>query len=59
MPQSSNDFIILIIFIASFEISKVNPFLALTAPFPRIFLANFFIVLEVKMLTNPGKLSLS
>ena len=57
---SSNDFIIFIIsFIPSFEINKVNPFSALTAPFPLIFLSNSFIALEVKLLTNQGKLSLA
>ena len=30
----------------------------MTAPFPLIFLPNLFIPLEVKLLTNPGKLSL-
>ena len=59
-PESSNDFIILIIsFISLFEINKVNPFPALTAPFPLIFLSNLFIALEVQLLTNPGKLSLA
>ena len=59
-PESSNDFIIFIIsFISSFEINKVNPFPALTAPFPLIFLSNLVIALEVKLLTNPGKLSLA
>ena len=29
------------------------------APFPLIFLSNLFIVLEVKLLTNPCKLSLA
>ena len=45
-------------FISSFEINKVNPFLAWTALFPLIFLSNLFIALEVKLLTNPGKSSL-
>ena len=58
-PKSSNDFIILIIsFISSLETNKVNPFPALTAPFPLIFLPNLFIAFEVKLLTNPGNLSL-
>ena len=58
-PESSNDFIILIIlFIYSFEINEVNYFPVLTAPFPLIFLSNLFIVLEVKLLANPDKLSL-
>ena len=39
--------------------NKVNPFPTLAAPFPLIFLSNFFIVLEVKLLANPSKLSLS
>ena len=55
--KSSNDFMILIIsFISSFKINKVNP--ALAAPFPLIFLSNLFIAFEVKLLTNPGELSL-
>ena len=59
-PESSNDFVIFIIsFISSFEINKVNPFPALTAPFPLIFLSNLFIALEVVLLTNPGKLFLA
>ena len=45
-------------FISSFEINKVNPFPTWTALFPLIFLSNSIIVLEVKLLTNPGKLSL-
>ena len=39
--------------------SKVNPFPALTSPFPLIFLSNLFIAFEVKLLTYPGKLSLA
>ena len=59
-PESSNDFVILIIsFISSFQINKVNPFPALTPPFPLIFLSNLFIAFEAKLLTNPGKLSLA
>ena len=60
-PESSNDFVILIVsFIVSlFEINKVNPFPPLTAPFPPIFLSNVFVTLEVKLLTNPCKLSLA
>ena len=59
-PESSNDFIILIIsFIFSFKINKVNPFPTLTTPFPFIFLSNIFIAFEVKLLTNPGKLYLA
>ena len=59
-PESSNDFMVLIIsFISSLEINKVNPFPALTAHFPLIFLSNLFIAFEIKLLTNPGKLSLA
>ena len=50
--------ILIISFISSFEINKVNPFPTLTVPFPLIFLSNLLIALEVKLLTNPGKLSL-
>ena len=53
-PESSNDFIIFIIFISSFEINKVNPFPTLKDPFSLVFHSNLFIVLEVKLLTNPG-----
>ena len=57
-PKSCSDFMILImLFIASFEINKVNPFCALTVPVPLIFLSNLFIAFEAKLLTNPGKLS--
>ena len=38
---------------------KVNPFLVLTAAFPINFMSNLFIALEVKLLTNPGKLPLA
>ena len=38
--------------------NKVNHFPALTAPFGLIFLSNLFIVFEVILFTNPGKLSL-
>ena len=58
--EFSNGFMILIIsFISSFEINKVNPFSALTVPIPLIFLSNLFIAVEVKFLTNPGKFSLA
>ena len=46
--------ILVISFISSFEINKVNPF-----PFPLIFLLSLFIALEGKLLYNPGKLSLA
>ena len=51
--------ILIISFPSSFEINKGNPFPALTAPFPLIFLSNLFIAFEVKFLTNQGKLSLA
>ena len=51
--------ILIISFISLLEINKVNPFLALTAPFPFIFFSNLFITFEVKLLTNAGKLSLA
>ena len=58
--EPSNDFIILIFsFTLPCEISKVYPFPAMTAPFPLIFLSNLFIALEVKLFTNPRKLSLA
>ena len=59
-PLFPNYFTNLIIsFISLFEINKVNPFPALTVPFPLIFVSNLFIEIEVKLLTNPGKLSLA
>ena len=57
--KSFNLFIILIMsFIRSFEINKSKSFFALTAPFPLILLSDLSIALEVKLLTNTGKLSL-
>ena len=50
--------ILIISLISSFEMSKVNPFPALTSPFPLIFLY-LFIAFEVKVLTYPGILSLA
>ena len=44
---------------SSFEINKVNPFPALTAHLPLIFVSNLFIGFGAKLLTNPGKLSLA
>ena len=41
-----------------FEINKVTPFYALTAPFSFIFMSSLFIALKGKLLTNPSKLSL-
>ena len=60
-PESCNDFMILITsFISSFKINKVNPFPPRTSPFPLIFyfIPTYFITFEVKLFTNPGKLSL-
>ena len=58
--KSSNNFMILkTSFISSFEINRVNPFLALAASFPFVFLSNVFIALEVILLTNPGQLYLA
>ena len=51
--------ILIISFISSFEINKVNPFIALTAPFPLVVLSNLFIAYEAKLVTNPGKLSVA
>ena len=60
MLESSNDFIILIIsFIYLIEINKINPFPVLTVLFPLIFLSNFFIAFEGKLLINPDKYSLA
>ena len=41
----------------SSKINTVYPFPALTAPVPLIFISIFLLALEVKLLTNPGKLS--
>ena len=51
--------ILIISFISSFEVNKVNLFPALIAPFRLIFLSSLFIVFEDKLLPNPGKLSLA
>ena len=50
--------ILIISFISSFEINKVNRFSALTTPFSLIFLSSLFIAFEAKLLTDRGKLSL-
>ena len=48
--ESSNGLMILIIsFISSLEINKVNLSPTLTAPLPLIFLSNLFIAIEVKI----------
>ena len=44
---------------SSFEIYKVNPLPALTAPFPLILRSNLFIAFKAKLFTTPGKLSLA
>ena len=50
-PESSNDIIILIIsFISSFETNKLNPLLALTAPFTLIFLSIYSLHLKLNCL---------
>ena len=46
-------------FISSFEVNKVNPFSALTAPCPLMFLSKLFIASEAKLLPNTDKLSLA
>ena len=46
-------------FISSFEINEANPFSTVTAPFRLNFLSNVFITFLVKLITNPGKLSLA
>ena len=50
---------LIISFISPFKINRVNLFPVLTAQFPLIFLVNLFTEFEVKLLANPGKLSLS
>ena len=54
--KTSNDFMILVIYISSLKISKVNLIPALTAHFRLIFLSNLFIAFKVKFFTNPDKL---
>ena len=44
--------------ISSFKISKVDPFPALTARFPLVFISDLLIAFEVNLSTNPGKISL-
>ena len=58
-PRTFNNLMILVIsFISSFQINIVNAFPALAASFLLIIFLNFFLVFEVKSLTNPDKLSL-
>ena len=51
--------ILIISSICSFKMNKANPFPALAAPFPVIFLSNVFSAFEAKLLTNLGKVSLA
>ena len=57
-PESFNNFIILS-FLSSFEIKKVNLFPALTVPFPLIFLSNLFIIFDAELLSSPRRLSIA
>ena len=50
--------ILIISFISSFKINKLNLIPALIAPFSPIFLSSLFTAFEGKLLINPGKLSL-
>ena len=59
-PESSIDFMILIIsFTYIFEIYIVNLFPALATPFHLFLFSDLFLAFEVKLFTNPGKLSLA
>ena len=51
--------ILIISLIFPFKINKVNTFPPLTVPFPLVFLSNLPIAFEVKLLTNPAKISLA
>ena len=54
--RSSNDFTTLIIsFISLFEMNQVNPFSALTAPFPLVFLSDLYLHLKLNCL--PGQVN--
>ena len=58
--ESSNDFVILIIlFISSFEINRINLFPAQTAPFPLLFFSSFFIAFKAELFNNPSKISVA
>ena len=60
IPYSSIHFTILIIsFISSFEMNKINSFSALTTPFRYIFLSNLSNTDEVALVSNLGKISLA
>ena len=57
--EFSSDFMILIIlFVSSTEVNRVNPVSAPTASFSLMSLSEFFIAFEAILLTSPGKLSL-
>ena len=59
-PEPSYDFMDLMLsFISSFEINKVNRFPALADRFPLVFHSDLFIKFEVKLLTNPDELSIT
>ena len=51
--------ILIVPFISLFKINVVNPFPALTALFPLIFLSNIFFAFGAKLLTNAGKSSIA
>ena len=58
--KSSKVFMNLImLFISSFRIIKINSFPVLTAVFPIIFLSNLYTAFEGKLFTSPSKLSLA
>ena len=56
---SSDSTILIIPFTSSFEMDKMNPFPALTASCPLIFLSNFSNTAEVALVANFGRISLS
>ena len=51
--------ILIISFISSFEINKVNYLPSLTAPFVFTFLSNLIFAFDVKVFNNLGKLFLA
>ena len=58
-PSNRLTILIIILFISSFKINTVNLFPAPTVLVPLIFLSNLFIALEIKFVTNRGKLSVA
>ena len=57
-PESSGHFTILIISsISSYEMNNVNPFPALTAPYPLVFLSNLFNTGDDPLVANSDKIS--